>query len=209
MTGEAKSRARQLGQAALLACAMLVVIAGSGLIGIIALGKEGSQELVYELAEPVYMCYRTLFPRPRGCSCTNVVDRMRSYCSAQTMYKRNDWDGDSTMEYAAPYATLCAQLDTDGTQIQLIDSAFAAATGSKGTPTHGYLFKDMKTIAGKPIDWTNDYAMCAIPAIYGRTGYRTFIVATDGTIYGKDIADGAFVDDYPADPTAAGWIIAE
>ena len=69
------------------------------------------------------------------------------------------------------------------------------------------------------IDWVNDFGLCAAPSVYGRTGYRSFIVCTNGTVFGKDIVTGqpptfaedADMDNYPADPSAAGndWTIAE
>jgi hypothetical protein len=139
---------------------------------------------------------------------TNAVGSCRAYASAQTIYKRNDWDKDGKLTYATPFPLLSTTLDEQGQPIQLIDAAFAAAT-SPSTPKHGYCYRDCSTIAGAPIDWEKDFAICATPAVYGRTGYRTFIISTDGTTYGKDLGGAQFVSDYPADPVAAGWIIAE
>jgi hypothetical protein len=139
---------------------------------------------------------------------TNAVGSCRAYATSQVTYKRNDWDQDGKLTYAAPFTVLATQVDGTGTPIQLIDSAFAQAT-SPSTPKHGYIYRDMSTIAGQPIDWEKDFALCATPAVYGRTGYRTFIVKTDGTTYGKDLGSAQFVSDFPADPAAAGWIVAE
>jgi hypothetical protein len=140
----------------------------------------------------------------------NAIGTCRTYVAAQTMFKRVDWDGDGELEYAADFTDLHNQLDGSGEPIWLIDSAFASAKGTDGQPKHGYLFQEMKTIAGRPIDWAKECALCAIPSVYGRTGYRTFIVGVDGTVFGLDQGeDGTFVDDYPADPPAEGWIIAE
>jgi hypothetical protein len=145
-----------------------------------------------------------------GCSLeTNAVGSCRSYCSAQVMYHRNDWDGDGDLEHASPPSLLYDQRDADGQAIQLMDQAFALAAVPGGPPKHGYIFQEMQTIAGQPIDWKSDYALCATPAVYGRTGYRTFIVCTNGTTFGKDLGRSAFVSDYPADPAAEGWIVAE
>jgi type II secretory pathway pseudopilin PulG len=141
---------------------------------------------------------------------TNSVGSCRTYSSSQTMYKRNDWDGDGKMEYATPYTKLSSQVDTDGISIQLIDSAFAAAAGANGSPKHGYIYQDMTSINGNKIDWEIDYGLSGIPAIYGRTGYRTFIISTNGTVFGQDQGSGgSFVQDYPLEPTASGWNIAE
>jgi hypothetical protein len=138
----------------------------------------------------------------------NAVGSCRAYASAQTMFHRNDWDADGTLEYAEDFVMLNKTKDGNGDPIQLIDTSFANAKGPKGTPKHGYVFYNMKTIAGEKIDWVNDYALCAVPAVYGRTGFRTFIINTNGTVFGQDNG-GKPVFDYPADPTAKGWIIAE
>jgi hypothetical protein len=138
---------------------------------------------------------------------TNAVGCCRAYCEAQTMYHRNDWDNDGRLSYAHPFPKL-DETNRDGCGLQLTDGAFAAAT-SPNTPKHGYWFRDMETIAGRSIDWTKDFALCAMPAVYGRTGYRVFIVKTDGTTWAKDLGRSDFVADFPADPAAAGWQIAE
>jgi type II secretory pathway pseudopilin PulG len=152
----------------------------------------------------------SLLAARRGSLETNAVGSCRAYCSAQTMYKRNDWDGNGVMEYAVPYTKLSTQPDSGGMPINLIDAAFAAANGPNGMPKHGYRFQDMKTIGGSAIDWTSDYGLSALPAVYGRSGYRSFIVATNGTVFGLDQGSaGGFVQDYPAEPMANGWILAE
>ena len=132
---------------------------------------------------------------------TNAVGGCRAYCSAQSMYHRNDWDGDKKLEYAHPYTELNVQI---GNPIGYVEEPFL-----RGEPEHGYKFKDMETIAGQAIDWENDYALCATPVEYGVTGWRTFIVSTNGTVFGKDLGKSEFVKDYPRDPSLEGWLIAE
>jgi len=179
----------------------------------------GGALLVQEARNPPPLCRGS-----GGRSGAYAVSLMRGYCSAQTMYRRNDWEAHNApphapgtigvLEHARDMRDLCECVDGSNTPIRLIDQAMANArakcAGGKGEPKYGYIFREMKTIAGKPIDWTGDYALCAIPAVYGRTGYRTFIVSTDGTVFGKDQGEGGtFLDDYPADPNAGDWIIAE
>jgi hypothetical protein len=152
----------------------------------------------------------SLLAARRGALETNAIGSMRAYASAQTMYHRKDWDNDGMYEYATPFTKLCTQTDADGNPVMLLDASFAGAQGRSGTPRHGYVFQDMKTMGGSPIDWCNDYALCGIPSVYGRTGYRTFIVCTNGTVFSQDQGRGSgFVADYPSNPQAAGWIIAE
>ena len=138
-----------------------------------------------------------------------AVGSCRAYAASQTMFHRNDWDGDKVMEYAADFTKLHSTKDGAGNAIQLLDKAFAAAKGPKGPPKHGYVFYNMKTIGGKKINWVDDYALCAVPAVYGRTGYLTLIINTNGTVFGKDTGGNKPVFDYPNNPAAAGWTIAE
>jgi prepilin-type N-terminal cleavage/methylation domain-containing protein len=153
----------------------------------------------------------SLLAARRGSLETNSIGSCRAYASAQSMFHRNDWDADTELEYATPYTLLNTQVDGAGNPIQLIDSAFAAAVAG-GPPKHGYNFQDMVSINAVAMDWVNDYGLCGLPATYGRSGYRTFIVSTNGTVFGQDQgAAGGFVADYPGNPSAAvpPWIIAE
>ena len=154
---------------------------------------------------------------------TNAVGSCRAYCSAQSMYHRNDWEAlqpgpglVGVLEYARPFIWLNNQLDGSGNTIQMIDTAFANASVTAPpigatTPKHGYIFDDMQTIGAGVIDWLNDYGLCGTPSVYGRTGYRTFIVSTNGTVFALDQGVSAIVVAYPADPSLAAppWIIAE
>jgi hypothetical protein len=177
------------------------VLLGCGVMGFLAIPVLA---IVAAIAIPSLLAAR------RGSLETNAVGSMMTYCAAQTMFKRQDWDSDGELEYAKPYALLYSAAGPDGTPVMFIDQAFAAAAGAAGMPKHGYVFSEIETIGGQPVDWTTDFAFCALPADYGRTGYRTFIVKTDGTVYGMDQGPaGTFVTDYPADPWSEGWILAE
>jgi len=141
---------------------------------------------------------------------TTAVGSMRAYADAQQMFHRNDWDGDGLLEYATPYTLLNNQLDSAGDPLRLIDSSFSAAQGVGSPPRHGYIYQDLATIGGAPINWVTDCGLCAIPAVYGRNGYRTFIINISAVTYGRDQGPGSgFVADYPVGPAMAGWVIAE
>ena len=140
---------------------------------------------------------------------TYAVGSCRAYAGSQTIYHRNDWDHDRRLSYAHPFTLMSTCADgTAGGSIRLLDEAFAAAS-SPQTPKHGYWFKDMETIGGRPIDWSRDFALCAMPAKYGGARRRTFLVSTAGTVWGKDLGKSGFVADFPADPAREGWRIAE
>lgn len=159
---------------------------------------------------------------------TNAVGSCRAYCEAQTMYHRNDWDAPAlgnahggvtqvgVLEYAIDaagtrqgFVWLNTDLDGNGDPIQYVDGAFAAAIAA-ASPKHGYWFMDIVTIATTAVNPAVDFGMSALPAVYGRSGYRTMMVMTNGTTFGQDQGPaGVHVVDYPADPPTAGWIIAE
>jgi prepilin-type N-terminal cleavage/methylation domain-containing protein len=178
---------------------------------------------------------------------TNAIGSCRSYCGAQVMFKRNDYDQDGVMSYAPPVAmvtpgpawagavpavpagalgqsffTLNAWPDGSATPIQLVDSAFAIADGALRAK-HGYYFLDLLQIGVvAPVDmsiedgWINDYGITAVPATYGRTGYRSFIVCTNGTTFGLDrgaalTVAGSEMTIYPDDPAAENppWVVSE
>ena len=132
---------------------------------------------------------------------TGAVGSCRAYAGAQVLYRK------ANNQYANPYAKLYNA--SDPTKCYLAKN-FVDARGPTGDPKQGYLFQECKTIGGKPIDWTKEFAFCAIPSRHGKTGHRSFIVTTDGTVYGKDQGPkGTFVTDFPANLKAAGWELAE
>jgi len=138
---------------------------------------------------------------------TNAIGCCRAYAEAQSMFHRNDWDKNGILEYATSFPMLSTTPDMAGTPIQLIDNAFAGAVAPKA-PKHGYYFVDMVSIGGVKVNFVTDVGLCAVPAVYGPRSRRTFIIATNGTTFGKDTG-GKPVFDYPADPIKAGWKIAE
>jgi type II secretory pathway pseudopilin PulG len=131
--------------------------------------------------------------RPVSCE-WNAKRCLRAYVQAQQEYRKTDGDGDTLHTYATPFTQLYPQVD-----------GFADAVAGV-PPRHGYKFQDIPTVSNCLFDWQCDFALCAMPAIYGRTGRHTFIVATNGIIWAKDLGpDGSWVTDYPPDPAAAGW----
>jgi hypothetical protein len=135
-----------------------------------------------------------------------AVFRCRWYVEAQAIYRAKDWDKNGKLGYAHPFGLLFSTEGEDGVPIQLIDGSFAQADGSGyGYCATGYYFQDCQTIGGVVIDWERDFALSAYPMVYGRTGYRVFIVKTDGVIWAKDLGRAEPVADFPADPAREGW----
>ena len=129
----------------------------------------------------------------------------RAYALAQIAYKLG---GAGRPAYAHPYPELVKSGLAAGTASES-ERAWTLAEGPLGAPAHGYLFGDMRTVAGRPIDWSKDFALCATPAKYGGATLRTFIVGSAGTVWAKDLGKSDFVADFPADPLREGWQVAE
>jgi hypothetical protein len=142
-------------------------------------------------------------PRPPH-TIKNITHALGIYVAAQSKYRHTDWDKDGELEYCRDYARgLNRRMGIP--PVEGVSSAFAAARGPEGTPMWGYRFLEMETIASRPIEWVNDFALCATPAKYGEIGIYTMIVATDGVVWYKDFGKSRFIKNYPANPRAAGW----
>jgi len=143
-----------------------------------------------------------------------IVSRLHAYRDAQYAYHGKDRDNDGRPEYARDYSELVSfeagpekspPSAEGGEEKVRVDQAFAAARGERGEPLHGYLFREMRTIWGIPINWDGDFAICAAPAKYGETGRKTYIMKTDGEVWAKDPGKSRLLRDFPNDAEAKGW----
>jgi len=146
---------------------------------------------------------------------TSAIAAMRTYCGAQNIFHRTDYDGDGVLEYCGPtnaehpdFTWLC-HATVSGTKIELLDNAFAAAT-SANTPKAGYWFVEIPLdVDGNPYDAATGYALCAVPAVYNQTGLYTFVVDTQGTVFQIDNG-GRPVTRFPdVDAAEMEWIVVE
>ena len=141
-----------------------------------------------------------------------AIAHLRSYLGAQGAFQRLDRYGKGKLVYANPidgkgladlYRVGGPLEDPDGTELKLIDLAFARAT-SPETSKAGYWF--IEIIADRkagPYDFTKECGLCAVPAVYGKTGIDTYIVDLCGTVYKKDTR-GTPVTVWP-DVVKDGW----
>lgn len=136
---------------------------------------------------------------------TAAIGAMRVYANGQVQYRKTDWDGNGTMEYACPFTNLYR---VGGKPVNLIDGTFAVATDSSGRPYLGYYYADAVTIGGAPVAWATDFGLGARPATYNRTGRNSFIVDTGAKVFSSD-QNGLLVTALPVDPAAGGWTLAE
>jgi len=141
------------------------------------------------------------------------VDILHRYDRAQSVYHSKDRDGDKKLEYCRRIGDLVGIEKSGGAGIAddelLVTEELAAARGRKGKPLRGYLFLEMSSIWKIPVNWEGDYAICAIPAEYGRTGTRTYIMKADGEVWWKDRGKAEFLRNYPRDREGNGWALFE
>jgi len=145
----------------------------------------------------------------------SAIASLKTYCSAQSIFHRTDYDGDGALEYCGPSnpeATSFTHLSTtvvDGERLHFIDAAMAAAT-SPETPKAGYYFVDIAAGSdGKAYDATRQHGLCAVPAAYGALGRNTFVVDDSGIVYQKDTG-GRPVTEFPeVEGIDSGWSVCE
>jgi prepilin-type N-terminal cleavage/methylation domain-containing protein len=124
---------------------------------------------------------------------TAAVGSCRAYAGAQVMYRKPN------PSYATPYTLLFDAADS--TKCYLAKD-FADAIDGGARPKQGYYFADGPGVT----DWTVDFCMGARPAVFGKTGHRSFVVSTDAIVYG---CDNGGVQPAAYTPGAGGWEVAE
>ena len=134
-----------------------------------------------------------------------IVAQLKAYGQVQQAWHSQPREGSTKIHYAEDYTRLADFPDAPEEARKLVDAAFAAARGVNGTPKRGYLYREARTIFGAPINWDGDYAICAIPAVYGKTGRKTYLMKTDGDVWEQDLGKAEFVADFPTNIEGHGW----
>lgn len=130
-----------------------------------------------------------------------AVAAMRLYCTSQVVFVKKKH------KYASNMPELHSTKGADGKPLELVSKEMSEAYGERPIPWKGYVFREMQTIGGKKIDWSQDFALCATPAEYGKTGKLTFIVTIDELVLAKDLGKAQLLTDFPAQKE--GWSITE
>lgn len=129
-------------------------------------------------------------------SSSSAIAGLRAYLGAQGTFQRKDRYDKGELVYANPIDgtgfpdlyRIGGPLDEpDGTELKLIDLALARAT-SPETAKAGYWYVEIMSdgITGQPYDYTQACGLCAVPAVYGKSGIYTYIIDITGTVYKKD-----------------------
>jgi hypothetical protein len=131
-----------------------------------------------------------------------AMRNLKAYAAGQEQYRL------LRGEFAASASSLVEEKGADGRALCLIPGGVAASGRKGGSACGGYRFRELRSLGGKPVDWSSQFALCAVPAgeVEGAAGRRAFVIRTDGAIWAKQWPEGSgFVTDFPADPPARGW----
>ena len=123
------------------------------------------------------------------------------YATEQEHFWENDYDGDGIANYAVGLASFAGLVDAGGGTIDALPPDFINAT-SPATAYKGYYYVDI-------VDWQasrQGYGLCAVPAEYGSTGRKIFIINKMARIYWQDFGAITEITNWPADPAGAGWV---
>jgi hypothetical protein len=140
---------------------------------------------------------------------TSAIAALVVYHSSQEIFRKENPYQSDPPEYANPnrgsYADLYEVGFPNGNpklRTHLIDLSMALARGDSATPSPkaGYFFIDIQFG-----DYTKDFGLCAYPAVFEKTGRKTYIVRRGDGVYYKNTG-GAPVRTWPVDLEAEGWV---
>jgi hypothetical protein len=153
---------------------------------------------------------KEILARRIGANELDAITICRGFDDAQKAYASEIHDDSGVYQYAQRIISTPGKRDglywknEDGTPGGPISEVIARAIAEgystenqKPTPFHGYYFKILKgrgpSAPGGAVDFIisgmmiGGYALAAVPAEYGVTGIKSFIVSYEGTVYQRDL----------------------
>lgn len=149
------------------------------------------------------------FYRHSGCTnAANAVAVLKQYATAQAIYRKANYaaaNGLPPRSYAPSFRLLGgsnAHKMASGMPLELLPIIFSEAT--KRSDYQGYYYVDISTRNAKLLDCAKEFALCAVPSIYEKTGTNTFVVDQTGTVLMKDTKGIPVTDLSEVDST---WVV--
>ena len=139
-----------------------------------------------------------------------TFNNLKLIARAQLQYIQKDWDGDGKKRYAQFFIHLWSTVNAEHDPVRsgFIPKELGFAMGPSGA-VNGYYFRDLRSRTKPesnetvPLNYANEWAIAAVPALVDKTGYLTFLADSSGRIYGKKIE--LVPTEYPHDPAAEVW----
>lgn len=154
---------------------------------------------------------------------TSAIASCKSFCTAEAVYHRTDYNGDGVLEYAQALSGTNSLFESapGKADLVLIDRSFAFAEGapqSTAIPRAGFVFNVITsqgaaapggahTYCDKKNRMVLGFAMGAIPNLYDGTGRNTFVINDAGTTYQTD--QGSSGSQATVFKPNSLWVIAE
>jgi hypothetical protein len=165
---------------------------------------------IYLLALSSYMIdYRELFFDKYDYYEKKAFENLKDIISAQTEYKKRDYDGDGILNYAVFTPHLWISVDQQNNQVpvNLLEADLALAMcridSHKGY-VYEMLHKKKKSDGSEEfIDFENEWAIVAYPVFEGFETGVTFITSHTGKIFAK--SNYHEIDSYPFDLLEEAW----
>jgi hypothetical protein len=140
-----------------------------------------------------------------------TFNNLKLIARAQLQYIQKDWDGDGKKTYAQFFIHLWSTVNAEHDPVRagFIPKELGFAMGPSSA-VNGYYFLDLRsrTKTGSnetvPLNYANEWAIAAVPALVGKTGHLTFLADSSGRIFAKKIE--TVPTEYPHDPAAEAWI---
>jgi prepilin-type N-terminal cleavage/methylation domain-containing protein len=158
------------------------------------------------------------------------IAMIKSFGTSQELYKRTDWDGNGTLEYAQNIGPNGGNGNLESLYFNiksnsitgLMDSAVINAeipnTGvtTSVTPRNGYMyyvqlgtaFPTVTTYVNSKGAMTQGYSICGLPNQYSLSGVNTYQMNSTGVIFAKDQGASTLVPAYNVNPANA-WAVAQ
>ncbi|MBN2713551.1 MAG: DUF2950 family protein [Planctomycetes bacterium] len=162
--------------------APIVILAALGLIALLA----------YDIFDP---CGHDGLHRSEE----NAMTCLKRYHDCQQTFRRMGLGTSKHTSYAPDLKTLKTAIRAKAPEME---TDFLDALSPK-TALVGYYFKALPTAASE--SGSDMLPICAITAVYSRSGINTFIIDGSGKVYCKDLG-GEIIDTFPTDLKAEGWL---
>ena len=121
-----------------------------------------------------------------------TFNNLKLIARAQLQYIQKDWDGDGKKRYARFFIHLWSTVNAEHDPVRsgFIPKELGFAMGASSS-VNGYYFRDLRSRTKPesnetvPLNYANEWAIAAVPALVGKTGHLTFLADNSGRIYAK------------------------
>lgn len=140
----------------------------------------------------------------------SIPDNLKTIAAAEADFRANDRDKDGRTDYwrgdVASLYTMIPKGGTERDRIRLIEFSTAAADDRPlvhvvsilpREPKNGYWFRAILKKGEPPVLAGSQFAFCAVPADYPKSGRWTYLLDETLTIFKSDLGHGRGIEEFP------------